>query len=82
MSKTGKLFCSFRDRLAAMDDASLDRRLGREMADEIRSSWCKSVEWRNAPQGVSFGINDLKQNDIDAFRKFHAEHASNPIPFC
>lgn len=75
MKKNGKLFCSFRDRLAAMDDASLDRRLGKEMADEFRSSQCKSLDWRNVPQGTSFEINDLKQNDIDSFKRFHAEHA-------
>lgn len=76
--KNSKLFCSFRERLSAMDDASLDRRLGKELADEFRNSYYKADEWRNAPHGLSFGINDLKQNDIDSFKRFHSEHTANP----
>lgn len=75
--KSGKLYCSFRDRLSNLDDASLERRLGADLADDFKSGAYSAKEWRNVPQSASFGIDDLKANDMAAFQKFRDGRNTN-----
>ena len=67
--KHTKLFCSFRERLASMDDDSRKKRLGPELAGDFADGNYSANEWRNAPFDGSFTVKDLKQNDINGFKK-------------
>jgi hypothetical protein len=64
-----KLFCSFKDRLADMDEAARQRRLGAELSADFADGKYQAKEWRNAPFTGDFTVKDLKQNDIAGFRK-------------
>ena len=76
--KSGKLYCSFHDRLASLDDASLARRLGIDMAADFKSGAYSAKEWKTVPQSVSFGIDELKANDMASFQKFRDGRSVNP----
>lgn len=67
--KRTKFFCSFNERLGAMEGSELERRLGPDMAAEFKNGAYPAKSWRNVPQGSSFTVRDLKRNDIAAFRK-------------
>ena len=76
--KSGKLDCSFRDRVASLDDASLQRRLGADLAADFKSGTYSAKEWKTVPQSVSFGIDDLKSNDMASFQTFRDGRNVNP----
>lgn len=76
--KSGKLYCSFHDRLSNLDDESLERRLGKDMAEDFRNGSYSAKEWKTVPQSASFGIDDLKANDMAAFQKFRDGRNVNP----
>ena len=76
--KSGKLYCSFHDRLASLDDASLERRLGSDLAADFKSGAYTAKEWKTVPQSASFGIDDLKANDMASFQKFRDGRNVNP----
>lgn len=66
--KRTKFFCSFNERLGAMEGSELERRLGPDMAAEFKNGAYPAKSWRNVPQGFSFTVRDLKRNDIASFK--------------
>lgn len=66
--KRTRFFCSFNERLSAMDENGQNRRLGEDVASGFRDGSYKAKSWRNVPQGASFSVKDLKRNDIASFK--------------